>query len=383
MAKNPNFISRRWLKHERKEAVRHRGRRAQLDALHAEYVTRFALASGLRCVDLFAGLGGFDEAIRQAGSSVLWAGNHWPRAVEINKLNAHPHTIHVCQDLHQAAWDELPRDIDLVVAGPACQGHSTAGRHGREKQTERARVKHDADRATAMAVINCLEVVRPTWTITENVPAWLDWELFDLWCAMVERLGYTYEILRLWADDFGSPQARERVFVVGTRLGQTALDAMVAGVRARVVAESERRTVASFARFDEGIWKPSEIAGAKGSRQRIETGLRLGVDRWWCQHVTNHKGKRIDTQLSTLTGADQHVLCRRLPGDRVEYRNLLPVELLAVQSFPESYRHPTVVSRRPGPGEMRRSELCRAIGNAIDVRVGRALVEAVQEVQAV
>jgi DNA (cytosine-5)-methyltransferase 1 len=249
--------------------------------------------------------------------------------------------------------------------------------------TDRARVKHDADRATAMAVISCLEAVRPPWTVTENVVEFFNWPLFDLWLAMIQRLGYETEVLRLWAHHYGDPQARERVFVVGTRLGRAALDAAVAGIRARVVAPSERRTVASFARWNEGTWKPSELAGAKGSRQRIEEGLALGVDQWWTQHVTGHKPKRTDTPLTTLTGADQHVLCRRLPDDRVEYRTLLPPEMLAVQGLPEDYRHPTVVLRKkPKPGEMSRRDFCRGVGNAISVSTGRAIVEAVREVQA-
>jgi DNA (cytosine-5)-methyltransferase 1 len=383
MPHDNSFISRRFTKHQRKEAVRRRGRQAQLDELHAAYGVRFADAPGLRCADLFAGFGGFTTAIEQAGSSVLWSGNHWERAVEIQKLNADPRTIIVCQDLHQAAWEELPLGIDLVVASPACQGHSSAGRHAQTGLTDRARVKHDADRATAMAVISCLEAVRPTWTVTENVVEFFNWPLFDLWLAMVQRLGYETEILRLWAHHYGDPQARERVFVVGTRLGRAALDAAVASIRARVVCPSERRTVASFARFDEGTWKPSELAGAKGSRQRIEEGLALGVDQWWTQHVTGHKPKRTDTPLTTLTGADQHVLCRRLPGDRVEYRTLLPPEMLAVQGLPEDYKHPTVVLRKkPKPGEMSRRDFCRGVGNAISVATGRAIAEAVREVQA-
>jgi DNA (cytosine-5)-methyltransferase 1 len=167
MPHDNSFISRRVNKHLRKEAVRRRGRRAQLDELHAAYGVRFADVPGMRCVDLFAGLGGFSEAIEQAGSSVLWVGNHWKRAVEIHELN-HPTAVHVCQDLHQAAWEEVPRGIDLVVAGPSCQGHSQAGK---PRAGEKAQLQHDVDRATAMAVISCLEVVRPTWTITENVDA--------------------------------------------------------------------------------------------------------------------------------------------------------------------------------------------------------------------
>lgn len=324
-------------------------------------------SSVFRHADLFAGLGGFSEGAEQAGSCTAWAGNHWERAVEIHALN-HPAAVHVCQDLHQADWSTLP-EVDLVLAGPACQGHSSAGK---SRAGERAKVKHDADRATALAVVNCLEAVRPAWSVTENVPAWLRWELFDLWLAMVRRLGYEVEVLRLFADRYGAPQARERVFVVATRRGRLALDRVVARIQAGEVNPSQRLTVDDVAQWDAGVWKSSEVAGEKGSRQRIEAGLALGVDRWWCQHVTGHKGKRADTPLSTLTGADQHVLCKRI-GARIEYRTLLRSELLAVQGFPASYKLPDDITRR---------EVCRAIGNAVAVPVARTIVKSIMEIHA-
>ena len=315
--------------------------------------------TGFAHADMFAGLGGFSEGAEQAGSHTVWAGNHWPVAVETHAAN-HPLAVHVCADMHATDFTAVPR-VDMLLAGPACQGHSAAGN---ARAGERAKVKHDADRATALAVINALEVIRPAWSVTENVPAWLRWPLFDLWLAMVHRLGYEAEVLRLPANHYGAPQARLRVFVVATLLGRAALDRAIADVRSRVLAPEQRRTVADFAQWDAGTWRDSVSAGEKGSRQRIEAGLALGVDRWWCQHVTNHRGKRADTPLSTLTGADQHVLCRRA-GARVEYRTLLASELLAVQGFPASYKLPSGMTRR---------NLCRAIGNAVAVPVARALV---------
>ena len=58
-------------------------------------------------IDLFAGLGGWSTGARAAGVQVLWAANHWPVAVEWHSAN-HPETQHVCQDLHQARWEQVP-----------------------------------------------------------------------------------------------------------------------------------------------------------------------------------------------------------------------------------------------------------------------------------
>lgn len=67
-------------------------------------------------IDLFAGLGGWSTGASMAGVQVLWAANHWPEAVQWH-ANNHPDTQHVCQDLHQADWTQVPAH-DLLLASP-------------------------------------------------------------------------------------------------------------------------------------------------------------------------------------------------------------------------------------------------------------------------
>jgi DNA (cytosine-5)-methyltransferase 1 len=95
-------------------------------------------------VDLFAGLGGFSTGATQAGARVVWAANHWRAAVDLHAAN-HPGTEHACQDLHQTDWSTVPAH-DILLASPACQGHS----HARGKE----RPHHDAQRSTAWAVVS-------------------------------------------------------------------------------------------------------------------------------------------------------------------------------------------------------------------------------------
>lgn len=45
----------------------------------------------MKAIDLFAGWGGFTLGAEQAGATVVWAGNHWPLAVEAHAQN-HPRT---------------------------------------------------------------------------------------------------------------------------------------------------------------------------------------------------------------------------------------------------------------------------------------------------
>ena len=131
----------------------------------------------MNAIDLFAGAGGFSTGAAMAGAHVLWAANHWPTAVEWHRRN-HPDTAHACQDLQQCDFGAAPAH-DLLLASPACQGHSRA------RGAERAH--HDAQRATAWAVVTCAEVHRPAVVLLENVPEFARWVLFPAWCAAMRR----------------------------------------------------------------------------------------------------------------------------------------------------------------------------------------------------
>lgn len=109
----------------------------------------------MRAIDLFAGAGGFSEGARMAECRVVWAANHWQAAVDTHAAN-HPDTAHACQDLHQADWTQVPAH-DLLLASPACQGHTPA--RGKE------RPHHDACRSTAWAVVSALECHRPPCSV--------------------------------------------------------------------------------------------------------------------------------------------------------------------------------------------------------------------------
>ena len=158
-------------------------------------------------VDLFAGAGGFTTGAEAAGVRVLWAGNHWPAAVACHRAN-HPGVEHVCQDLHQADWTAVPRH-DLLLASPSCTGHA----HARGKD----RPHHDAARSTAWAVVSCAEAHRPACVVVENVPELRNWILWPAWQDAMRRLGYSLAEHVCDAADFGTPQHRERLIVVGTR----------------------------------------------------------------------------------------------------------------------------------------------------------------------
>ncbi|BDU76241.1 DNA cytosine methyltransferase [Mesoterricola sediminis] len=160
----------------------------------------------MKAIDLFAGAGGFSEGARQAGLDVVWAANHWKLACDVHEAN---HGIKPkCQDLHQADWTQVPAH-DIMLASPSCKGHSKA--RGKD------RPHHDAQRATAWAVVSAAECHRPRAIVVENVPEMAEWVLFPAWCSALEALGYTLSAEILCASRFQVPQFRERLFIVAAR----------------------------------------------------------------------------------------------------------------------------------------------------------------------
>lgn len=299
----------------------------------------------MKAIDLFAGWGGFTLGAEMAGVDVVWAANHWPLAVEAHAAN-HPRTHHVCQDLRQADWTALP-EYDLLLASPACQGHSTASQPRRRRY-------HDAMRATAWAVVDCADVTQPRAILIENVPSFRMWRLYPLWREALERLGYELAEHVVRATSHGVPQRRERLFIAATRRRTFRLESGAA----------HEPPFGPCIDWEAGNWRPVDLA-SPGARKRIEAGLRLGR-RYLVQHVTGHRGIPLEEPIRTITTKDQWVV---VDGDR--YRPLTVRELARGMGFPDTYRWPESASR---------VDTIRGIGNAVCPPVARDLVSRLAEV---
>lgn len=269
----------------------------------------------MKAVDLFAGLGGFSEGARMAGVNVVWAANHWPAAVETHAKN-HPETDHACQDLQQADWAAVPRH-DLLLASPACQGHSRA--RGVD------RPHHDACRSTAWAVVSCAEYHRPAVAVVENVPEFLKWTLFPAWSDAMQRLGYSLRPHVIDAADHGVPQHRRRVYVICAR-GKHTLELRFQTrehVSAEIILEAG------------GKWS-SIHDKAEATKARIEAGRKQHGLRFLIAYYGNEKGGRsLRRPIGTVTTRDRYAL---VDGDRM--RMLTVQEYRRAMGFPDDYRLP-------------------------------------------
>lgn len=270
------------------------------------------------CIDLFAGLGGFSEGATMAGCKVVWAANHWQKAVTVHADN-HPDTEHACQDLHQADWSQVPRH-DLLLASPACQGHTRA--RGKE------RPHHDATRSTAWAVVSACEYHRPDAAVIENVPEFAKWTLFPAWCSAMTALGYALSPMILDAADHGVPQHRRRLFIVCTKSQHPITLAL---------PQRDHAPASSIIDFDAGRWSPVERTGrAVATLSRVAAGRAVHGDRFLSAFYGNERGGRsLHRPIGTITTRDRWAV---VDGDRM--RMVMVDEARQAMGFRNSYRLP-------------------------------------------
>lgn len=303
----------------------------------------------LRVVDLFAGAGGFSTGAVLAGAEVVWAANHWPLAVQVHAAN-HPATAHACQDLQQANWLDVPAH-DLLLASPACQGHSRA------RGTDRPH--HDAARSTAWAVVGCAETHRPPAVLVENVPEFREWVLFPAWKAAMQALGYAIAEHVVNAADHGVPQERVRLFLLCTQ-SKAPLSLPL--------PRRQHRAVGDIIDWQAPRWTPIHKPGrSKNTLARITRGRAAHGDRFVAPYYGSGSGltgRSLDRPLGTVTTRDRWAV---VDGDRM--RMFSVPEYREAMGFPSDYRLP----------DTSRQAAIFLLGNAVCPPVARDVVAGIAE----
>lgn len=204
-------------------------------------------SGNLRSLELFAGAGGLALATEFAGFHAVAAveRDRWAaETLEENKARGFPLVKHlqvICSDVRSLDYSQFPDDLDLVSGGPPCQPFSIGGKHQ----------AFNDDRDMFSAFADVVARLRPRAFIVENVKgltratfanylAYIEHRLSmpevsqkpgESWPEHLKRLeqvktstdgGLRYNVARQLFDaaDFGAPQRRERVFLVGFRSDQ-------------------------------------------------------------------------------------------------------------------------------------------------------------------
>lgn len=163
-------------------------------------------------VDLFAGVGGLSYGFSKLDDFNILVANEIEKDISKAYSLNHPNVKMINCDINSLTEDKLKEElgdnkIDLVVGGPPCQSYSTLGKR---QMDERANL--------FMQYKRVLNILKPKAFVFENVTGILSMDggkLFKKIQEEFESIGYNLKYQVLNAVDYGVPQLRERVILVG------------------------------------------------------------------------------------------------------------------------------------------------------------------------
>jgi DNA (cytosine-5)-methyltransferase 1 len=391
-----------------------------------------------KVVDLFAGAGGFGLGFIFAGYEVICSLEIDEWAAQTLRVN-NPETEVIQRDIRRFKTPSeirkvCPSSPDAIIGGPPCQGFSIARPVKKDLKDPRNSLFRDFAR--------WVECLVPSVFVMENVKGLLSRQnargenVIDIITKAFVDLGYSVEVWVLSAAEYGVPQVRERVFVVGNRLGIKAIGTPPKTHGILGLAEDSKQTklVEGGLQPAVALWDaisdlPALQAGEGEEEQPYTTAPNTDYERWargnqnmlW-NHVAMQHSERLVERFKLVkwgesssgvpiehralkrngngtisqTMYDQNN--RRLHPYRPSHtiaasfyanfihpfqdRNLTAREGARIQSFPDSYRFmgkKTIVSHKLLQRERRFSErhLCQynQIGNAVPPLLAKAIGE--------
>ena len=163
----------------------------------------------MRVVSLFSGAGGLDLGLINVGLEVVWANDIFEDAVETYRRNISNHID--TRDICKIKSSEIP-DCDIVVGGFPCQGFSIAN-WGRKIT--------DPRNLLYKQLVRVVRAKRPRYFVGENVKGLASFAKGKVLRQIVgefEKLGYRVQHQVVNAADYGVPQSRMRMLIVGERI---------------------------------------------------------------------------------------------------------------------------------------------------------------------
>lgn len=298
---------------------------------------------------LFCGAGGLDIGFDHEGFSTLWANDFDSDACETHRLWSKASVI--CGDVSKIKEEDIP-DTDILLGGFPCQGFSLSG----------PRKVDDTRNRLYKEYVRIVNAKRPAAFIGENVKGLLTMAKGTFIDAIVKEFsgcGYDVFYQRVNAKDYGVPQDRERIFIVGFRKDLS--------VKSFSLPEynGKKKTLAD-ALFGMPEAKPEEVCAAPFSSRYMSRNRKRGWDE--VSYTIPAMAKQVALHPSS---PDMVKLCTDLWrfGENGETRRLSYRECAAIQTFPADMEF---------IGDL--TSKYKQIGNAVPVVLAEAAAKAVRSV---
>ncbi len=301
----------------------------------------------MKIVSLFSGAGGLDLGLIRAGNEVIWANDIDVNAVATYRKNIGENII--CDDIKNVKMHDIPDDGDVVVGGFPCQGFS---------QANLLRDVDDDRNVLYRFFRKVIGAKKPKFFIAENVKGILSLgrgSAIKKILSDFARAGYLLELHLVNMADYGVPQHRQRVIIIGQRrdMGDDMLFRFPQPTNAKDGKDglSPWRTIREALEHFPDPDKPNTIVN------HIYSSYKLAY-RNFTGHRPTNPDKPCPTILARGNGGGGVCAIPHYNGQR----RLTIRESAAIQTFPDDFEF---------VGAM--NSCYRQIGNAVPVLFGEAL----------
>lgn len=237
------------------------------------------------------------------------------------------HTV-VCKDVREISTQDIP-DHDLLIGGFPCQSFSTVN-PTKDPFDERAHLYKE--------MIRVLKDKQPKFFIAENVKGFMTLKkgaIFKRVCEEFNKCGYNLSAELLNTADYGVPQKRQRVFIVGIRkdFNKNYLfpepTHSETGESNKPNWEPLKKVIKSLVPDDPKYYfSERAVQGMKNAKNNMKRGLWQDLNGP-CLTITSHLAK------VSLNSRDPVLL---VDPEKELYRRFSPKEAARIQSFPESFK---------------------------------------------
>lgn len=162
----------------------------------------------MKVISLFSGAGGLDLGFKQAGHDIIWANDIDKDACATYIKNIGNHIV--CEDIRNININDIP-DADIVIGGFPCQGFS---------QANLQRTTDDERNQLYRFFYSVIKIKQPLFFVAENVKGILSLgkgAVIKQIVADFEEAGYVASVTLVNMADYGVPQTRQRVLIIGQR----------------------------------------------------------------------------------------------------------------------------------------------------------------------
>lgn len=345
--------------------------------------------SQIRAVSLFSGAGGLDISSNMAKIPVVYSTDIDADCIKTLEMNSTTNGPIVKCDLHELSTENIMNsvcdfneDCTIVIGGAPCQPFSKAG-YWVGNNTRRG--INDPRAELVNEYLRVVADMNPVGFIFENVESLLhptNKIIVEKFIEIVSKLGYDYRVVRANAQDYGVPQKRKRLFIIGTK-GEFKTDEPLKThfPSDKCVSDEmlQYTTVGPFiSKYDiDEYYEPEEITDGKYHEDLclVPPGMNYKALTAW-NGYENPKfvaDKRFWSFLLKLSPDLPSWTITAQPGPWVgpfhwNNRRLRVPEIAAIQSFPEDYKF-----------YGKRSSIQKQIGNAVPPLMGRAMIEFLRE----